>query len=81
MQGKLIPNTEENARITCMCTLFMLRQGRSAVQALQEVEVLTTDYVVEDILLTSADPGQRTTISPMTVQTIIRGGCTYAQET
>ncbi|XP_034065146.1 nephrocystin-4 isoform X2 [Gymnodraco acuticeps] len=52
---------------------FMLRQGRSAVQALQEVEVLTTDYVVEDILLTSADPGQRTTISPMTVQTIIRG--------
>ncbi|KAJ4934895.1 hypothetical protein JOQ06_007676, partial [Pogonophryne albipinna] len=52
---------------------FMLRQGRLAVQALQEVEVLTTDYVVEDILLTSADPGQRTTISPMTVQTIIRG--------
>ncbi|KAK5863241.1 hypothetical protein PBY51_000287 [Eleginops maclovinus] len=52
---------------------YMLRLGKSAVQALHEVEVLTTDYVGEDLLLTSTDPAQRTTISPMTVQTIIRG--------
>lgn len=52
---------------------YMLRQGKSAVQALHEVEVLTTDYVGEDTLLTSADLGQRTAISPMTVRTIVRG--------
>ncbi|XP_030279502.1 nephrocystin-4 [Sparus aurata] len=52
---------------------YMLRQGKSAVQALHEVEVLTTDYVGEDTLLTSADLGQRTAISPMTVHTIVRG--------
>ncbi|XP_044066903.1 nephrocystin-4 isoform X1 [Siniperca chuatsi] len=50
---------------------YMLRQGKSAVQAHHEVEVLTTDYVGEDTLLTSADSGQR--FSPMTVHTIIRG--------
>uniref|UniRef100_A0A8C3G6E9 Nephrocystin 4 n=1 Tax=Cyclopterus lumpus TaxID=8103 RepID=A0A8C3G6E9_CYCLU len=33
---------------------YMLRQGKSAVQALHELEVLTTDYVGEDALLTSA---------------------------
>lgn len=51
----------------------MLRQGKSAVQALHEVEVLTTDYVGEDTPLTSADVGQRSILSPMTVLTIIRG--------
>ncbi|XP_037629345.1 nephrocystin-4 [Sebastes umbrosus] len=52
---------------------YMLRQGKSAVQALHEVEVLTTDYVGEDTLLTSADSGRRSALSPMTVHTIIRG--------
>lgn len=52
---------------------YMLRQGKSAVQALHEVEVLTTDYVGEDTLLTSTDVGQRSAVSPMTVHTIVRG--------
>ncbi|XP_054464915.1 nephrocystin-4 [Anoplopoma fimbria] len=52
---------------------YMLRQGKSAVQALHEVEVLTTDYVGEDTLLTSADVCRRPALSPMAVHTIIRG--------
>ncbi|XP_035511725.1 nephrocystin-4 [Morone saxatilis] len=52
---------------------YMLRQGKSAVQALHEVEVLTTDYVGEDTLQTSADLGQQSAFSPMTVHTIVRG--------
>ncbi|KAM3617205.1 uncharacterized protein V6R79_003322 [Siganus canaliculatus] len=52
---------------------YMLRQGKSAVQALHEVEVLTTDYVGEDILLTSTDLGQQSAASPMMVHTIVRG--------
>lgn len=52
---------------------YMLRQGRSAVQALHEVEILTTDYVGEDTLLTSPDLGRRSASSPMTVHTIVRG--------
>lgn len=51
----------------------MLRQGKSAVQALHEVEVLTTDYVGEDTLLMSADLGRQSALSPMTVHTIVRG--------
>ncbi|XP_008278421.1 nephrocystin-4 [Stegastes partitus] len=51
----------------------MLRQGKSAVQALHEVEVLTTDYVGEDALLTSTDLGRRSASSPMTVHTVVRG--------
>ncbi|XP_034731405.1 nephrocystin-4 isoform X2 [Etheostoma cragini] len=52
---------------------YMLRQGKSAVQALHEVEVLTTDYVGEDTPLTCADVGRQSILSPMTVHTIIRG--------
>ncbi|XP_047466710.1 nephrocystin-4-like isoform X2 [Mugil cephalus] len=52
---------------------YMLRQGKSAVQALHEVEVLTTDYVGEDTLLTGTDLGRRSTSSPMTVHTLVRG--------
>ncbi|KAM9350369.1 nephrocystin-4 [Symphorus nematophorus] len=52
---------------------YMLRQGKLAVQALHEVEVLTTDYVGEDPLLTSVDLGRRSALSPMTVHTIVRG--------
>uniref|UniRef100_UPI0037E876E4 nephrocystin-4 n=1 Tax=Semicossyphus pulcher TaxID=241346 RepID=UPI0037E876E4 len=52
---------------------YLLRQGKPAVQALHEVEVLTTDYVGEDPLLTSANLGRQSAISPMTVHTIIRG--------
>ncbi|XP_040008385.1 nephrocystin-4 isoform X2 [Xiphias gladius] len=52
---------------------YMLRQGKSAVQALHEVEVLTTDYVGEDTLLTSAGLGRCLASSPMTVHTIVRG--------
>ncbi|XP_034552451.1 nephrocystin-4 [Notolabrus celidotus] len=52
---------------------YLLRQGKAAVQALHEVEVLTTDYVGEDPLLTSANLGQQSTISPVTVHTIVRG--------
>ena len=51
----------------------MLRQGKSAVQALHEVEVLTTDYVGEDNLLTSTDVGNPSTFSPMTIHTIVSG--------
>uniref|UniRef100_A0A667WGD4 Nephrocystin 4 n=1 Tax=Myripristis murdjan TaxID=586833 RepID=A0A667WGD4_9TELE len=52
---------------------YMLRQGRSAVQALHEVEVLTTDYVGEDTLLTSTEAGRRSASSSMIVHTILRG--------
>ncbi|XP_068454179.1 nephrocystin-4 isoform X2 [Clinocottus analis] len=52
---------------------YMLRQGKSGVQALHELEVLTTDYVGEDALLTSADAGRQPALSPMTVHTIVRG--------
>ncbi|XP_069383220.1 nephrocystin-4 isoform X3 [Paralichthys olivaceus] len=52
---------------------YMLRQGKSAVQALHEVEVLTTDYVGDDALLMSASVGQHSASSPMTIRTIIRG--------
>ncbi|KAM8864014.1 nephrocystin-4 isoform 2-T2 [Spinachia spinachia] len=52
---------------------YMLRQGKSAVQALHEVEVLTTDYLGEDTLLTSTDVGLRPPLTPMSVHTIIRG--------
>lgn len=52
---------------------YMLRQGKSAVQALHEVEVLTTDYAGEDTPLMSADSGRQSAFSPMTVHTIIRG--------
>ncbi|XP_061592666.1 nephrocystin-4 isoform X1 [Cololabis saira] len=52
---------------------YMLRQGKSAVQALHELEVLTTDYVGEDTLLTCADVGQHEASSPVTVRTIVRG--------
>lgn len=51
----------------------MLRQGKSAVQALHEVEVLTTEYVGEETLPTSADLGQQSASSAMTVHTIVRG--------
>ena len=51
----------------------MLRQGKSAVQALHEVEVLTTDYVGDDALLMSASLGQHSASSPMTIRTIVRG--------
>lgn len=51
----------------------MLRQGKSAVQTLHEVEVLTTDYVGEDTLLTSTALDRRSASSPMTVHTIVRG--------
>lgn len=49
----------------------MLRQGKAAVQTVHEVEVLTTDYLGEDTLLTNSDLGQ--TSSHMTVQTLVRG--------
>ncbi|XP_071331390.1 nephrocystin-4 isoform X2 [Trachinotus anak] len=52
---------------------YMLRQGKSAVQALHEVEVLTTDYVGEDSLLTSAGLGRHSASGPMTVHTIVKG--------
>uniref|UniRef100_A0A3B4G272 Nephrocystin 4 n=1 Tax=Pundamilia nyererei TaxID=303518 RepID=A0A3B4G272_9CICH len=52
---------------------YMLRQCKSAVQALHEVEVLTTDYVGEDTLLTNPDLGRHSASSPMTVHTIVRG--------
>ncbi|KAF7652813.1 hypothetical protein LDENG_00091990 [Lucifuga dentata] len=51
----------------------MLRQGKPAVQAHHEVEVLTTDYVVEDALLKSAGVAQRSAASPMEVRTVLRG--------
>lgn len=52
---------------------YMLRQGKSAVQTLHEVEVLTTDYVGEETLLTSTGLDRSSTSSPMAVHTIVRG--------
>ncbi|KAM4737861.1 nephrocystin-4 isoform 2-T2 [Anableps anableps] len=52
---------------------YMLRQGKTAVQALHELEILTTDYVGEDTLLPHPDLGSRSASSPMTVCTIVRG--------
>ncbi|XP_056280183.1 nephrocystin-4 isoform X2 [Pseudoliparis swirei] len=54
---------------------YLLRQGRSAVQALHEVEVLTTDYVGEDALLTGAHEGGRRppALGPMNVHTVVMG--------
>ncbi|XP_028265660.1 nephrocystin-4 [Parambassis ranga] len=52
---------------------YMLRQGKAAVQALHEVEVLTTDYVGEDAVLPSTDLGRSSASSHMTVHTIVRG--------
>lgn len=51
----------------------MLRQGKSAVQALHEVEVLTTDYAGDETLLASADLDHQSAAGPMTVHTIVRG--------
>lgn len=51
---------------------YMLRHGKSAVQALHKLEILTTDYVGEETLLTDSDLGPRSS-SPMTVRTIVRG--------
>ncbi|KAM4562311.1 nephrocystin-4 [Odontesthes bonariensis] len=51
----------------------MLRQGKSAVQAHHELEVLTTDYVGEETFLTSSDLGRRSASNPITVHTIVRG--------
>lgn len=52
---------------------YMLRQGKSAVQALHEVEVLTTEYVGEETLVMNTDSGHYSTYNPMTVHTIVRG--------
>ncbi|XP_029012170.1 nephrocystin-4 isoform X3 [Betta splendens] len=52
---------------------YLLRQGKSAVQTLHEVEVLTTDYVGDDALLTSAGLGHRSPSGSMTVHTVVRG--------
>lgn len=52
---------------------YMLRQGKSAVQALHEVEVLTTDYVGEETLLMTTDLGHQSTFNHMTVHTVVRG--------
>ncbi|XP_028309710.1 nephrocystin-4 isoform X2 [Gouania willdenowi] len=48
---------------------YLLRQGKSAVQALHEVEVLTTGYAEED---TNTDFDQQSS-STLTVHTIVRG--------
>lgn len=52
---------------------YMLRQGKSAVQALHEVEVLTTDYVGEETLQMDTDSGHQSTVNSMTVHTVVRG--------
>ncbi|XP_054904639.1 nephrocystin-4 isoform X2 [Poeciliopsis prolifica] len=52
---------------------YLLRQGKPAVQALHELEILTTEYVEEDTLLPDADQHLRSTSTAMTVYTIVRG--------
>ncbi|XP_077371018.1 nephrocystin-4 isoform X2 [Festucalex cinctus] len=47
---------------------YMLRRGKTAVQALHEVEVLTTDYMGEEILQTGDASN-----NPMGAHTIVRG--------
>ncbi|XP_061625296.1 nephrocystin-4 isoform X3 [Phyllopteryx taeniolatus] len=47
---------------------YMLRHGKTAVQALHEVDVLTTDYVGEETLQTG-----NASNNPMAVHTIVRG--------
>ncbi|XP_008411314.1 nephrocystin-4 isoform X1 [Poecilia reticulata] len=58
---------------TAMELKYLLRQGKPAVQALHELEILTTDYVEEDTLLPDADQHLRSTSTAMTVYTIVRG--------
>ncbi|XP_055079137.1 nephrocystin-4-like [Periophthalmus magnuspinnatus] len=49
---------------------YMLRQGKAAVQALHQLDVLTTDYVGEEPLGASGDQGPDW---PLTVHTVLRG--------
>lgn len=62
-----------HVRLLSFTPQYMLRQGKPAVQALHEVEVLTTDYVGEETLLTGAAPDRHSAACPMTVHTIVRG--------
>lgn len=62
-----------SVKLVCFFLQYLLRQGRPAVQALHELEVLTTDYAGEDTSLLSTDPGHRSTYGPATVRTIVRG--------
>ncbi|XP_072306312.1 nephrocystin-4 [Eucyclogobius newberryi] len=48
----------------------MLRQGKAAVQALQQLDVLTTDYMEEEPLGTSRDQGSDW---PLNMHTVLRG--------
>ncbi|XP_056158185.1 nephrocystin-4 [Lampris incognitus] len=52
---------------------YMLRQGRSAVQALHEVEVLATDYGDRDALLTGGELDQHPDACPVNVHSVLRG--------
>lgn len=75
--GHKVLETMHVCAITINCCIsssqYMLRQGKSAVQALHEVEILTTDYVGEETLLMNTDSGQQSTVNPMTVHTVVRG--------
>ncbi|XP_036068813.1 nephrocystin-4 isoform X3 [Oryzias melastigma] len=52
---------------------YLLRQGKPAVQALHELEVLTTDYAGKDTPLLSTDPGHRSAFVPAAVCTVVKG--------
>ncbi|KAM9786039.1 nephrocystin-4 [Neosynchiropus ocellatus] len=52
---------------------YMLRQGKKAVQALHEVDVLTTNYMGEETLLTSPEVGHSNPPNPTVVHTVLRG--------
>ncbi|RVE70116.1 hypothetical protein OJAV_G00061130, partial [Oryzias javanicus] len=52
---------------------YLLRQGKPAVQALHELEVLTTDYAEEDTPLLGTDPGHRSAFVPAAVCSVVKG--------
>lgn len=60
-------------KLECFSLQYLLRQGKPAVQALHELEVLTTDYAGKDTPLLSTDPGHRSAFVPAAVCTVVKG--------
>lgn len=51
----------------------MLRQGRAAVQATYELEVINTEYVSEEAVVTGGDLTGRKGVTPINVLTVVKG--------
>ncbi|XP_062315701.1 nephrocystin-4-like isoform X2 [Osmerus eperlanus] len=51
----------------------MLRQGRAAVQATYELEVINTEYISEEAVVTGGDLTRRKGVTPINVLTVVKG--------